>query len=77
MIAWGRSSGHFNERTWHTVTGKVIATFGFVLAVVTMNTGARYFAIFCFVGATNAIDGIMFGWVSPRSGHHHAAARSC
>ncbi|KXS98873.1 hypothetical protein AC578_10875 [Pseudocercospora eumusae] len=62
MLGWSLSSGKFNERTWHVCVGKTIATFGFTLAACTMNPGARYFAIICFVGSVNAVDGILSGW---------------
>ncbi|KXT17533.1 hypothetical protein AC579_3195 [Pseudocercospora musae] len=55
MLGWSLSSGKFNERTWHVCVGKTIATFGFTLAACTMNTGARYFAMMCFVGSINAV----------------------
>ena len=64
MIGWSWSSGHFNERTWHIFVGKFLAAIGFVIAAATMNLGARYFAIILFVGSINAVDGILFGWVS-------------
>ncbi|KAF7188899.1 putative transporter [Pseudocercospora fuligena] len=68
MLGWSLSSGKFNERTWHVCVGKTIATFGFTLAACTMNTGARYFAMMCFVGSINAVDGILFGWVAVTCG---------
>ncbi|EME83846.1 uncharacterized protein MYCFIDRAFT_44417, partial [Pseudocercospora fijiensis CIRAD86] len=68
MLCWSMSSGKFNERTWHICVGKIIAIFGFTLAASTMNSGARYFAMMCFVGSINAVDGILFGWIAVTCG---------
>ncbi|OAL46138.1 major facilitator superfamily transporter [Pyrenochaeta sp. DS3sAY3a] len=63
-IAWSWSSGKFNERTWHITIAKAIAIFGFVLGCVTLNTGARYFAMCVFSIGTYAVNSIILGWVS-------------
>lgn len=47
-VAYAISSGHFNERTWHITAAKAVAIFGFILGCVTMNIGARYFAMCVF-----------------------------
>lgn len=47
-VAYAMSSGHFNERTWHITIAKTVAIIGFVLGCVTMNIGARYFAVCVF-----------------------------
>ena len=49
-VSW--SSGRFNERTWHITLSKAVAIVGFIIGTVTLNTGARYFAMVLFVGAT-------------------------
>ncbi|KAM5347813.1 hypothetical protein ACJ41O_007637 [Fusarium nematophilum] len=67
-IGWARSSGHFNESTWHITVAKAVATFGFVLACATMNTGARYFAMCVFTIGTYAVNSILLAWVGNTCG---------
>lgn len=62
------SSGHFNERTWHITAAKLVAIFGFVLGCVTMNIGARYFAMCVFTIGTYAVNSIILGWVASSCG---------
>jgi hypothetical protein len=52
-VSW--SSGRFNERTWHITASKAVAIVGFILGTVTLNVGARYFAMVLFVGATYGV----------------------
>lgn len=66
LYAW--SSGRFNERTWHITISKAVACFGFVLACVTMNTGARYFAMCVFTVGTYGVNSILLGWVGSTCG---------
>lgn len=73
MLLWCWSSGKYNERTLHICIGKTIAAIGFTVAASTMNTGARYFAIILFVGAINAVDSIIYGWVRPNLSLHIAS----
>ncbi|EME40501.1 hypothetical protein DOTSEDRAFT_74162 [Dothistroma septosporum NZE10] len=68
MVGLSYSSGHFNERTWHIFVGKSTAAIGFIIAASTLNIGARYFAIILFVGAINAVDGIIYGWIAVTCG---------
>ncbi|KAL8303360.1 hypothetical protein RB601_007867 [Gaeumannomyces tritici] len=63
-IAWAWSSGRFNERTWHITIGKMVAVLGFVLGCVTLNTGARYFAMIVFSVGTYSVNSIILGWVA-------------
>lgn len=65
-VSW--SSGHFNERTWHIVISKAIAIVGFAVATSTHNIGARYFAMFVFVGATYGVNNINLSWTSATLG---------
>lgn len=67
-IVWARSSGHFNERTWHITISKAVATFGFVLACATMNVGARYFAMCIFTIGTYGVNSILLAWVGNTCG---------
>ncbi|KAF4975956.1 hypothetical protein FZEAL_7308 [Fusarium zealandicum] len=67
-ILWARSSGHFNESTWHITVGKAVATFGFVLACATMNVGARYFAMCVFTIGTYSVNSILLAWVGNTCG---------
>ncbi|KAF4501000.1 major facilitator superfamily transporter [Fusarium agapanthi] len=65
-ILWAKSSGHFNESTWHITISKIVATFGFALACATMNVGARYFATCVFTIGSSVADTtrvIEFSWV--------------
>lgn len=65
-VSW--SSGHFNERTWHIVISKAFAIVGFAVATATHNIGARYFAMFIFVGATYGVNNINLSWTSATLG---------
>lgn len=65
-VSW--SSGHFNERTWHIAISKAIAILGFAVATGTYNIGARYFAMFIFVGATYGVNNINLSWTSSTLG---------
>lgn len=65
-VSW--SSGHFNERTWHIAISKAIAILGFAVATGTYNVGARYFAMFIFVGATYGVNNINLSWTSSTLG---------
>ncbi|KAK1483667.1 major facilitator superfamily transporter [Colletotrichum tamarilloi] len=67
-IVWAWSSGRFNERTWHITISKAVAAFGFILACVTMNTGARYFAMTVFTIGTYGVNSILLGWVGSTCG---------
>ncbi|KAH7311359.1 major facilitator superfamily domain-containing protein [Stachybotrys elegans] len=67
-IGWAASSGHFNERTWHITIAKIVAIVGFVLGCVTMNVGARYFAMCVFTIGTYGVNSILLGWVSSTCG---------
>lgn len=59
-VSW--SSGRFNERTWHITLSKAIAIVGFIVGTVTLNIGARYFAVILFVGATYGVNNINLAW---------------
>lgn len=65
-MAW--TSGRWNERTWHITVCKTIAICGFIISVTTLHIGARYFAIFLFVGFSFGINNILLGWVSATLG---------
>jgi hypothetical protein len=54
LVSW--SSGRFNERTWHITVSKAIAIIGFIVGTASLNTGARYFAMVLFVGATYGVN---------------------
>ena len=66
VVSW--SSGHFNERTWHIVTSKAVAILGFAIATATYNIGARYLAMFLFVGAAYSVNNINLGWATATVG---------
>lgn len=67
-VFWSAHSGKKNERTWHITVAKAIAIFGFVLGCVTLNTGARYFAMVVFAIGTYAVNSIILGWVGNTCG---------
>jgi len=66
IVSW--SSGRFNERTWHITISKSLAIVGFAVAWGTLHTGARYFAMVLFVGATYGVNNIGMGWVASTLG---------
>lgn len=61
-VSW--SSGRFNERTWHVSVSKIIAIVGFIIGTVSLNIGARYFAMVLFVGATYGVNNINLSWAA-------------
>jgi hypothetical protein len=65
-VSW--SSGRFNERTWHVTVSKLLAIVGFAVACGTLSTGARYFAMILFVGATYGVNNINIAWVAATVG---------
>ncbi|KAH9431563.1 hypothetical protein MCOR02_008852 [Pyricularia oryzae] len=67
-VIMGKTSGHFNERTWHITVCKSIVIIGFILPVATFNVPARMVGIFLFVGFTFGINNIILGWVSSTLG---------
>lgn len=66
LVSW--TSGRYNERTWHITACKLTAIAGFVIAVATLNVGARMFAVFLFVGATYGVNNINIAWVAATLG---------
>lgn len=63
-LALARSSGDFNERTWHIVGGNVVAMVGFIIACVTHTTAPRYFACFLFAAGSYSTGSIILGWAA-------------
>lgn len=61
-VSW--SSGRFNERTWHITLSKTVAIIGFMIGTLTLNVGARYFAMVLFVGATYGVNNINLSWTA-------------
>jgi len=61
-VSW--SSGRFNERTWHITISKAVAMVGFIIGTVTLNVGARYFAMVLFVGAVYGVNNINLSWIA-------------
>ncbi|KAF3040742.1 hypothetical protein E8E12_008578 [Didymella heteroderae] len=61
-VSW--SSGRFNERTWHITASKAVAIVGFMIGTLTLNVGARYFAMVLFVGATYGVNNINLSWTA-------------
>ncbi|KAK5094097.1 hypothetical protein LTS08_008726 [Lithohypha guttulata] len=66
LVSW--TSGRYNERTWHITACKLVAIAGFIIAVSTLNIGARMFAVFLFVGATYGVNNINIAWVAATLG---------
>lgn len=67
-FAMAKSSGHFNERTWHITCGMGLALTGFLISCVTMNTAARYIACFLFAGGAYSVNSMILGWVTATLG---------
>ncbi|KAJ4293085.1 hypothetical protein N0V90_008367 [Kalmusia sp. IMI 367209] len=61
-FAW--SSGHFNERSWHTTAGLGLAVVGFAMSLASMNTVVRYTATFLYATGAYAVGSVILGWVS-------------
>lgn len=57
------SSGRFNERTWHILVCKLVATLGFVLApaLPPSSTAGRYVAMCIFTIGTYGVNSIVLG----------------
>ncbi|KAF1360943.1 major facilitator superfamily transporter [Lizonia empirigonia] len=53
-VAW--SSGRYNERTWHITASKAVVIIGFIIGTVTLNVGARYFAMVLFVAVVAIVN---------------------
>ncbi|KAF4472145.1 major facilitator superfamily transporter [Fusarium albosuccineum] len=70
-LAFARSSGFFNERTWHVVGGNVIAVVGFVLACATTGTAPRYAACFLFAAGSYCTGSIILGWAATNMADSH------
>lgn len=64
----GKSSGHFNERTWHITGGMSMALVGYLISCLTMNTAARYIACFLFASGAYSVNSMVLGWVSATLG---------
>ncbi|KAF2018536.1 putative MFS transporter [Aaosphaeria arxii CBS 175.79] len=62
LVSW--SSGKLNERTWHITLSKLVAIVGFMVGTLTLNVGARYFAMVLFVGATYGVNNINLAWAA-------------
>ena len=67
-IGLGLSSGRFNERTWHITLGMVIGAIGFIIAASTLQTGARFVALFLFSMGAYSANSVILGWVSATCG---------
>lgn len=67
-FAIGISSGKFNERTWHITICMGLATVGFIISCVTLNTAARYIACFIFAGGVYSVNAIILGWIAATLG---------
>jgi hypothetical protein len=66
VMAW--TSGRWNERTMHITICKCIVMVGFIIAVSTLNLGARMFSIYLFVGFSFGINNIILAWISATVG---------
>jgi MFS family permease len=66
VMAW--TSGRWNERTMHITICKCIVMVGFIIAVSTLNLGARMFSIYLFVGFSFGINNIILAWISSTVG---------
>lgn len=58
------TSGHYNDRSYHIIALMLISVLGNVIVVATLNTGARFFAMFLMpMGAVSAYQ-IILSWVA-------------
>uniref|UniRef100_A0A8H7N2S4 Major facilitator superfamily (MFS) profile domain-containing protein n=1 Tax=Bionectria ochroleuca TaxID=29856 RepID=A0A8H7N2S4_BIOOC len=70
-LALARSSGYFNDRTWHIVGGNLFAIVGFVLACATTGLAPRYAACFLFAAGSYSTGSIILGWASANVADSH------
>lgn len=61
---WARHADHTGERFWHVVIPLIISLASFIIAVATLNTGARYFAMVIMVPALYCSFTTILGWMS-------------
>lgn len=58
------TSGHYNDRSYHIIALMLVSVVGNVIVVATLNTGARFFAMFLMpMGAVSAYQ-IILSWVA-------------
>lgn len=57
-------SDHQNERSLHIAIPMGIAIVGFAISVATLDTPARYFASFLYVGGCFASNGLIYSWAA-------------
>lgn len=63
-LAYARSSGYFNERTWHIVGGNTLGIVGFVLACATTGMAPRYVSCFLFAAGSYCTGSIILSWAA-------------
>ncbi|KAL6410654.1 major facilitator superfamily transporter [Ilyonectria robusta] len=70
-LAFARSSGYFNERTWHIASGNALGIVGFVLACATTGLAPRYAACFLFAAGSYCTGSIILGWAATNTADSH------
>lgn len=61
---WARHADKTGERFWHCVAPLVIAMVSFIIAVATLNTGARYFSMVIMVPSLYCSFTTILSWMS-------------
>ncbi|GEQ67975.1 hypothetical protein JCM33374_g1641 [Metschnikowia sp. JCM 33374] len=61
---WARHADKTGERFWHVVLPMVVAMASFIIAVSTLNTGARYFAMVIMVPSLYCSFTTILSWMS-------------
>ncbi|KAM9897139.1 hypothetical protein OXX79_007058 [Metschnikowia pulcherrima] len=61
---WARHADKTGERFWHCVAPLLVAMLSFIIAVATLNTGARYFAMVIMVPSLYCSFTTILSWMS-------------
>ncbi|OBA23211.1 hypothetical protein METBIDRAFT_29735 [Metschnikowia bicuspidata var. bicuspidata NRRL YB-4993] len=61
---WARHADKTGERFWHVVGPMVVSIISFIIAVATLNTGARYFAMVIMVPSLYCSFTTILSWMS-------------
>ncbi|CAK9436317.1 uncharacterized protein LODBEIA_P08750 [Lodderomyces beijingensis] len=61
---WARSADKTGERTLHVIIPLVCAMVAFIIAVATLNTGARYFSMILMIPALYSAFVVILTWIS-------------
>lgn len=62
LVGW--HSDKTNERTWHIVASMSVCILANIIALATLNTGARYFAMMIMPGSFYGATIVLLSWIS-------------